>query len=232
MKVATANVLVGLGDDQAGAALDRVLRFRPEVVGLQEWSRGRRRVLKGRGVVYRLPRLRKRLGRKLPAQGYVFGYPLGGAPPVGVDAAWGELLAVRTVTLDPARAGLRATKACEAIIQEHATGQLHVVLNLHLLAHHDRPAYLAGWKRGKAAAETWVKSWEGYTRWVLGDTNKHLMVLPPLLSCWHGNKAEPTLGRRTIDNIYGESAASSARAVETPSDHDAVVAEYPEKEKP
>ena len=229
MKVATANVKETLDATKAGAALDAVLATKPQIVGLQEWRKGRASVLASRGQVYRLPRLRKRLGRKPATSGYVFGYPLGGGPPVGVDAAWGELLTVRTIRLAPGSKKVRPTLATEAIIREHATGLLHIVLNFHLLAHHDRAAYLAGWKIGRAKAIQWVDSWAGFTRWVFGDTNDHLMGLPPLTSCWQGNPLEPTLGRRTIDNIYGERKAASAHAFNTPSDHDAVVADYPEK---
>jgi hypothetical protein len=225
--VATANVLKTLGQDDAARSLNAVMIHRPQMVGLQEWDKSRRPLLALRGRVFRLPRLRKRLGRKAPTSGYVFGYPLGGAPPVGVDAEWGELLAVRTITLAKGR-GVRATKACEALIRERATGALHVVLNLHLLAHHDRPAYAAAWRQGRAAAIEWAESWHGFNRWVMGDTNKHLMALPPLVSCWHGNKVDPTFGPRTIDNIYADRHATHVHAIETPSDHNAVVADYKE----
>lgn len=231
MRVATANVLKTLDPDEAGASLDAVLARRPQIVGLQEWQRDRRDVLARRGALYRLPRLRKRLGRKPATSGYVFGYPLGGAPPVGVDAAWGELLAVRSITLSRARKGVRASKACEAIIRVHETGAIVPVLDLHLLAHHDRPAYLAAWREGRAAAIEWAESWAGFERWVLGDTNKHLMDLPPLVSCWKGNDVEPTgPGGGTIDQIYGVRRASKVRRIKTLSDHYSLVADYPDKE--
>jgi hypothetical protein len=222
MRLATANILHKLPAHKASNALAIVLGQRPQIVALQEWGGSRSSILRNAGAFTRLPRLRMRR----VTEGYSFAAPASGGPPVGVDASWGEIVSVRSLLLAPKRAADRATRGVEAIIQEHATGRVHAVLNIHLLAHHDDPAHLRGWNEGREACEKWARSWTGYDRWVLGDTNRHLMDLPPLHSCWERHPAEPTFGKRTIDTIYGNERADAVRAFRTGSDHRAVVADY------
>jgi hypothetical protein len=228
VRVATANVKVTLSPTLAGECLDEVLATAPQIVGLQEWSEARRSTLRKRGRVVRLPRLARLARRGTPTEGYVFGYPLTGGQPVGVDAAWGEILTLRAVELASRAPGIRATLGTEALIRERETGRTFPVLSTHLMAHHDRPANRDAWQEGRTKARKWAQAWleQGYSPFVLGDMNKHLMDLPPLVSCWDGNPRKATFGARTIDVIFGAAAAASVKTIQTASDHKAVVAEY------
>jgi hypothetical protein len=227
MRLVTANVWKELSDDSAKKALGLVLAKRPQIVALQEWGRGREQILRDAGVFTRLPRTFRRLRVWPPSEGYAFAAPLGGGPPVGVDAEWGEIIAVRTLLLAPKRLADRATHGVEAIIRERATGRVHPVLNIHLLAHHDDPAHLRGWNEARHKVEEWAESWTGYPRWVIGDVNKHLLDIPPLKSCWDRQQPQPTFGKhRTIDAIYGNVRSVSVDAFRIGSDHRAVVADY------
>ncbi len=234
VRIATSNVYVELDNAGAAKALDQVLATDPQILGLQEWSRSRRKILRKKARVVLFPatarHLRKRgLARAYPAAGMVFAYPALGGQPVGVDAGYGEILSARRILLAKRRGKVRATYGTEVLIRVHATGQLRPVLNLHLLAHHDDPDHAAGWAEGRQSAIDWVESWAGFDALVMGDTNKDLMDLPPLVSCWVGNRHPGTLHGRSIDNIYARSKAGAARTIRTPSDHDAAVADYPEE---
>lgn len=228
MRIATANVLVRLGPDEASVALTKTLARRPTILGLQEWGRGRKGLLREVGRIFRLPTLRRKVGRSHPAAGWVFGYPLTGGQPVGVDAAQAELLSVRRVFLAAARRGVRPTWGTEALIRLRATGELVVVLNTHLIAHHDRPANKAAWEEGVASINRWHASWPGHRCYVVGDMNRQRLQLEGLVSCWVGNKRESTFRHRVIDEVYGPAQADHADAIDTPSDHDSVIATYSE----
>lgn len=227
--VATANVLGRLSEQRAREALAATLTHQPTIVGLQEWSRKRKPLLREAGRVRRFPKLRNRPNAQ---SGYEWAYPLGGGQPVGVDAAWGHIVAVRSLLLARARDGVRATKGTEALVIEHATGRLHAVLNIHLVAHHHRPANLRAWREGVATVEAWAESWHGLPRWVLGDVNKHDLDLSPLVSCWAGNRLRPTFANRAIDGVWSDKRATSVTVINTPSDHHSVVAQYANEETP
>ena len=226
MRLVSANVLKTLDDDEAARALGIVLAQKPQMGALQEWGRGRDHILREVGTLTRLPRTR-RLQRPVPREGWSFVAPITGGPPLFIDATWGEWISVRSLLLAEKRLADRATRGVEGIAREHATGRVHAVLNLHLLAHHDDPAHKRGWAEGKRSAEEWAESWEGYPRWVLGDGNKHLMDLPPLVSCWHQHDADPTGPHGgTIDAVWGNRKADDVRAFRIGSDHRAVVVDY------
>jgi hypothetical protein len=191
--------------------LATVLDKKPNIVGLQEWGDSRDGVL---------------LRTSLRA-GYSFVSPKNGGPPVGILDSWGEWLTVRKIPLAPKGDANRATYGVEGIARQYGTGRIRVVLNIHLLAHHDDPAQLRAWRIGRSSVIEWAKGWEGYSRFVLGDGNKHLMQLPPLVSCWDGHRAEPTGPHGgTIDAIWANRAAKAVDAYRTRSDHKFVVADY------
>lgn len=234
LRVATSNVWVKLNPKQASSVVDEVLAAKPQIVGLQEWSRGRRKILRKNGPAMVFPGAQKVLRRwhlaeKYPTAGVVFGYPPIGGQPIGVDSEYGEIIAVRQIELAKRRKKVRATKGTEALIRVKATGALVPVLNLHLLAHHNDPAHKAGWEEGRRAAIDWAESWAGYDCIVMGDTNKDLMDLDGLISCWDGHPQPGTFKGRSIDNIYGRLKAADAFTIRTRSDHDTAVADYPEE---
>lgn len=226
-KILTLNVLKTLTPLQARHALTKALAQRPHLGGLQECdSRQRDQLLAEAGTLVRAPRLRRLLRRRPPFRGYVLGRPLRGGPVVLADADVFRLERLRSVVLT--RTGSRPTRATAAQLRERVTGTVHHVLVVHLLAHHDDPAQLDGWREGVAAARAWAESQHGVTCWVLGDTNKNLLRLPPLVSCWTLCRPLPTGPHGgTIDSVYGTRPALDVAAVEVGSDHRAVVATYP-----
>jgi hypothetical protein len=219
IRVATANILKTLDRRPARRALLSVLAHRPAFGGLQEWEADRDAILRELGYLTRTP-----YARKLPSEDYVFLRPLHGGPVAFYDAARYDLARLRSRLLAH---GPRPTRATELILQDKRSGALVPVLDLHLLAHHDRPAYEAAWRAGRGAAMDWAEQWHGGPAFVLGDTNKHRMDLPPLRSCWDGRAAQPTgPGGGTIDSIYARERALEVETIAHDGDHKAVVATY------
>lgn len=229
MRVGTQNVWVNLPDEKAAESVAAVLERRPHIVGLQEWGRSRRTLLKAFGKVVLFPSIRYRVGPPHKAAGYVFAYPLGGQP-VGVDAAWGEVISVRRHRLSKKRPGVRATYGTELIVRTRDTRhpETVVVLNVHPVAHHDRPANKAAWREAVGSIEDWADSWHGFRRFVVGDVNKQGLKLHGLKSCWEGRKRRPTFRHRTIDEVYATERAIDVEVIDTPSDHHALIAYYEE----
>lgn len=63
----------------------------------------------------------------------------------------------------------------------------------------------------------------------VGDGNFDGMKVAPLVACWVGHpqkEADGTLGKRTVDYVYGPDRAESVDVVVTRSDHDSVIATY------
>lgn len=227
VKIGTHNVKVSLADKAAAQALAIALATGLVILGLQEWGRGRRRRLAEHATQVRFTALRRRL-KDHPVTGFAFAYPRFGGQPVVVDATWGRILSARAVKLSRRRRGVRATYGTEVLILELATGRLWAVLNVHPVAHHDRPANKAAHTEAIQRMEDWVESWHGHARVVLGDMNKRLMRLGQLHSCWEDRPGAGTgPGGSTIDHVYADKAATQAVAIRTPSDHKLVVATYP-----
>ena len=203
MIAATANILKELDNESAARALNKTLRNEPDLVAVQEWGRDRRDLL--------------------PDE-----YAWSGGMPIGVHPTWGDLLISRTVLVSRARGDARASRATEALILRGR--RLHIVLNVHLLAHHDEPANLAGWREGIQWIEDWVAGIQRYQPkvqpWVMGDVNKHNLRIEGLTSCWKGNPLLPTFRERTIDGIWTNKKANAARVIKTPSDHHSALATY------
>lgn len=221
LTVATANMLKTLGEKPARQAAEMVLGHRPHFGGLQEWLAERDPILRDLGTLIRFPAVR---AKQQPTRGYVFVRPFRDAPVGFYNARVFGLERLRTLTLAP---GPRPTRATEMLLQHRSARTTVPVLLIHLLAHHDQPAYKKAWECGRAAAMDWAESWHGTDTFVLGDTNKHLMDLPPLKSCWDGNFPLPTgPGGGTIDTIYARRRAAQPITVHTASDHHAVVATY------
>lgn len=223
-RLASHNILVSLPDPRAAAAVRRVLQTGPDIIGLQEWGRSRRSVLKRFGTVVMFPRLR-RLWFDYPDAGYVFCYPLGGQP-VGVNASEYEVLVVRRKRLSGRRPGVRPTFGTEVQFRKRGGGPTQAVLNVHPVAHHDRPQNAAAHLEAVESIRAWVEDWHGFDKYVMGDMNSRHVALPPLVSCWDGRKALPTGPHGgAIDHIYGPRGFSAVEVVDTPSDHHAVIAD-------
>lgn len=211
MRLVTANVLKTLPPPKAAAALNAALNKKPHIIALQEWGSSRNRLLREAEFKHH----------------YSFVTPVNGGPPLGILDSWGEWLTVRNLPLAPKGKAARATRGVEGIARARGSGRIHVVLNIHLLAHHDDPAHLRAWREGRQSVIEWAKAWGAYNRYVLGDGNKHLMDLPPLDSCWEGHRAQPTGPHGgTIDAIWTNRRSDFVDAFPIGSDHKAVVADY------
>ena len=222
MRLASHNVWVNLDDTHAEHAVSKVLRYRPDIIGLQEWGRSRRTILRDLGRVTAFPRIRYHVGPPHKQAGYVFAYPIGGQP-VGVNAAVLEIVAVRRRKLSAKRPGVRATYGTELIAQLRDTGETVAVLNVHPVAHHDRPQNKAAHTEAVESIREWAEEWAGFRRYVMGDMNARNVRIPGLRSCWDGRPAEGTFRGRAIDHIYGIHPFHTVRVVNTTSDHHAVV---------
>lgn len=223
------NVKVTLSDDRAEAALTACLVKKPSILGLQEWGRGRRRPLAKNAAPVRFVTtlLLKRKVKAHPSTGYAFAYPRLGGQPVLVDVSFGTIVACRLVPLSKRRKGVRATYGTETLIVEHATNLLWAVLNVHPVAHPDRPANKAAWGEAIESIEDWADTWTGHPRVVLGDMNKQLMRIGPLRSCWYGHPKQATgPGGGCIDHVYTSAVSVDVDTIRTTSDHKAVVATY------
>lgn len=226
--VATHNVKVDLDDTRAGNSVAAVLRYQPDIIGLQEWGRSRRSILRNLGRVVTFPRIRYHVGPPHKQTGYVFAYPLGGQP-VGVRADVIEVVSVRRIKLSAKRPGVRPTFGTELVCQIRETNETVAVLNVHPVAHHDRPENKAAWVEAVESIEDWSDGWAGFRRFVVGDMNKQGHRVDGLVSCWSGRESEGTFRTRTIDEVYATRRADSVHVIHTPSDHDAVIAVYEEQ---
>lgn len=231
MRLATHNVKITLDDTDAAACLNAVLAYEPDVIGLVEWGRARRKILAATGTVVAAPRLRA-LFRKHPADGLVWVYPIGGQP-VGVRADKYEVLTVRRLVIAPEANGVRQTDATEVVLRDRRTGKRKAILNTHPVAHHNRRANLRSWRRSMQSIDDWADSWTGYDRYVMGDLNKETVRIEGLTSCRVGNGELPTFDSRDrdgdpdrgIDHIFGPRKFADATTVKTESDHRALVAD-------
>lgn len=224
LRLASHNVKVDLDDTHAGNSVARVLRTRPDIIGLQEWGRSRRSVLRNLGRVTMFPNLRYHVGPPHQQSGYVFAYPLGGQP-IGVNAEKVEIVSVRRIKLSSKRPGVRPTFGTELVCQIRETNETVAVLNVHPVAHHDRPDNKAAHAEAVENIQRWAESWGGFRHYVMGDMNSSRVTIPGLRSCWDGNPAGGTFRGRAIDHIYGRDGFAHAFTVNTRSDHHAVVAD-------
>lgn len=218
-RVLTANIQKDVGEEAAGTALDKVLKH-ADLAALQEFRADRNDILEN-------------------TRGWVFKRGRGGGPPVGVRVSWGRLLKARRVVLAKSRrvdkvSGRKSVLpdclATVAIARRHGERRKTVLVSIHL------PAHVEFWPGPRRDMHT--EAVRRLTRlvrrqrllgrgvFVAGDTNWSEMKLPPLTSCWVGRKPVGTLGRRTVDMIYGELLASDVRTFDVGSDHRAVVAVY------
>lgn len=230
MRVATANVKVGLGATKSATCLTRMLAADPQVLALIEWGWRRRTVFGKHATAYRFPRLRKAFRFTHPTSGYVYTYPLIGGIPAVVDASWGEIVGCRKVPSSTKHGRVGGRTATELIVRRRSDGVPVAFRLVHLHAHHDDPNHLAAWREGKDASTEWARSWGGFPRFVLGDMNKPLYRLPGLVSCWlRRDKVATGPHGGTIDHVYAPVPADRVVAVRIPSDHPVgVVADYTE----
>lgn len=230
LRLSTANFFKGMPLDRTRAGVDTVLTHGIDIAALQEWVSGRDSIL-----------------RDLRTRGLSFCRPAQGGGPIVYTARFSPLHC-RAVTLAhrefvghlPGRKDrLPASIANLAVLADDKTGDEVAVINFHLTAevqHAGRyrrdPAHrlrVQRHKRERRRLSRLVRRQQrkGRTVFALGDTNYDGMALPPLRTCWRGQRGG-TLGHRAVDVIYAETDADTVRTVETGSDHLAVVATYKE----
>lgn len=229
--VATANVLDRLGPVEAGEALAAVLAHHPDLVGLQEWGRSRRGLL-----------------RRHASYGWVS--PVYGGNAVGFAreryALAGRRL-VRLGLLGLADRGARPVPvlpprvATSVRLHDRLTGGTLTVVDYHLVPgtqargryRDDRPLLVARHRRETARLAGVVAALlaEGEEVCALGDSNLDGFELPGLTSAWAGRRDDPrgTLGSsRKIDDVLARGRAEEVTLVRTASDHAAVLARRPD----
>lgn len=244
--VATSNVLCTLGQDDARAALRVVLDASPDLVGLQEWSLARNRLLRETGEVRMLGHARLKVRRREPGPAdYLWVSPLVGGCPVGFRADRFELVAchsrilgwmgrsdlgARTVPVLPPRV------ATVAVLRDRERTEVVSLVNFHLTPgvqakgeyRADRPLLVARHRSEVRNLDRLVAGELGLGRTVyaVGDSNLDGLRLTGLTSAWEGRESEPgTFGqRRKIDDVHGPGPADDVTLLASPSDHKAVVA--------
>lgn len=226
--ICSANIRVTLPRKTAELALDKVLtETHPHIVGVQEWGKSRDPAMK------RLAYKHKMNWARVPGAGPIM---------------WDERL--RLVFIEPrrlARAGflgrligrrshLPDNIAAMAVLEFN--GREACVLNVHLTAevqdrygnyHRDlarRPRVRRHKREVRSIANIARRQRKkGRDVYVVGDFNFDGLVIPGLTSCWRGRDGG-TLGNRAVDQIHTTSPAAQVRTISTPSDHDAVIANY------
>lgn len=230
--VATANVYSGVTLHQAKAAVTRILdptdglTGRVNALGLQEWGRGRDRIL-----------------RRLT--GYTHRRSILGGGPIVLDTTRYRVIRHRAhVLAAPGRVDkspgrrrfLGPSLATVVIAHDTALDEEVTFVNYHLTAEvqaggdyrRDRPLRVARHRREVARLERLIarQQAKGRTVYAMGDSNYHGLRLRRLTSAWATPKARAlggthAGGSRQIDDVYGPGPAEVA-IVRIPGDHDAV----------
>lgn len=241
--VASANVLCTLGADAARESLRAVLDQRPDLVGLQEWTASRRRLLGETGPVRTVWPGRRVRGGSIDGAGYLWLAPAAGGCPVGLLAerfalveGWTRVLggvgrsdrAARPVPLLPPRVATVVVARDRLLDRTVALVDYHLTPGVQARGRYrdDRPLLVARHREevrrlGRLVEELLAA---GHATYAVGDSNLHGLRLPGLTSAWEGREDGPgTFGHRQIDDVHGPSRAVEVTLLETPSDHRALL---------
>jgi endonuclease/exonuclease/phosphatase family metal-dependent hydrolase len=242
MRVATANVLCDLGAADARRALSGVLECEPDLVGLQEWSLARYRLLAETGSV-QLP-----FGAGTPRHrgDYHWVQPVFGGCVVGARRDRFALRSARTVALsglgrpdkpdrllhlEPPR------RATVATYDDNLRHRLVSLISFHLTPgvqargryRDDRPLLAARHQLEVIRLQSLVdeRLALGHEVYAVGDSNFDGLRLSGTTSTWEGRDDAPgTLGpTRKVDDVFGPGWPVSVTLVGSASDHKAVVAD-------
>lgn len=229
-RVGTANLPARkMTDDELSDGISAVLAKRPRYLALQEVGPDRNSVL-----------------RKVAEH---YGYRLvrgKGGPPILYDPLDAEVLRVRTPTLSRAsfvghlpgrKSTLPASKATEVHFEDDVLGDV-VVIDAHL----DAEVQAGGGYRTDSAHRPRVRRHKRQCRRLRRRARRHVargrkvficldgnfdrLELPPLVSCWVGQIARGTLGKRAVDIVFADVSSDAVETVVTGSDHRAVVSVY------
>jgi len=245
--VASANIQDALDPVQAQGALRSVLDLAPDLVGLQEWSPARFRILARTGHLGLVPDLGVRLPRSAAeaTPTYLWNTPLVGGCAVGARTDRFELVRCRTRLLsrpgladrEPHRRTLEPGRAATvAVYRDLLIDRTVCLVNYHLVSgvqtggryRWDRPVLTARHRLEVQVLRALVREQLalGHVVHATGDSNFDGLRIPGLTSTWEGRELHAgTLGpRRKVDDVHGPGPAEAVTLVTTGSDHRAVVA--------
>jgi hypothetical protein len=225
--VVTHNIAQTLPAPKAARALGAVLERKPDVVSLQEWYVGRRRLLPSRAAVVWFPSF------------------VGGCV-VGISRERFVGCSSRAHRLswpghsDRRESGLGLEPARVAVVvrcRDRVTGQRFAFVGFHLVHgvqlagtyRPDRPRLASRHQGEVSRLSLLVQRFQGNGHQVvaMGDSNYSGLQLPTLTSAWTGRESdEGTLGPRQVDDVFAPRAPSSVLTMSTPSDHRALFATY------
>lgn len=232
--IASCNMRFTLADGPAEAGLRKVLDESPHIVALQEWGPDRTRIL-----------------QRIAKDGtYDWARPGGDGGPIlwdndryvrksgrGVRLAGTELVG----HLIGRKTKLPASIATEIVLDDlEPHGQTVAVINYHLtaevqmgadyrkdLAHRLRVRRHKR-ERRRLARRARYHLKRGRRTYLCGDGNFDSMQLKGLTNCWD-RRPGGTLGHRAVDIVFADIKPRNVRAIETPSDHKAIVVTYERK---
>jgi hypothetical protein len=224
LRIATANVRDALPASEARESLRLVADQVPDLIGLQEWSILRRRLLHE------------------AAPRYAWCSPVLGGCAVGVRRDRFEVLRRRTRVLSRPGWGARVPGkwrpepgrvAGIVVCRDRDSDRTIAMISFHLVPgvqhrgeYRQERRHLVQRHRHEAAQLGRLVTElmdEGHLVCAAGDSNFHGFRLPGLVSCWTGHSAAGTLGTRLVDAVFWPTAATSVTLVATPSDHRAVI---------
>lgn len=230
--VGTCNVKDTLDDTAAEQAVRAWFGEGIELGGLQEWGRGRDKIL---------DRINSHLRHGRGKQG--------GGPIVWNKTRYEPVRAIVTKRLvgggfvgrlPGRRSTLGPSEATLGVFHDEVLNERVSLINVHLTA---EVQHGAGYRREKTHAKrvarhkaevraikrlVRVRRLRGDRVYVVGDFNFDGLELPPLISCWRSRRGE-TLGSRAVDYVFGPQSASAVNTLHNKSDHRAVVATYRRK---
>jgi hypothetical protein len=220
----TANLLVTLSVLRVTARF-RTLTRRCHVLALQEWPRGRNKMLADTGRLIWWPRPPK-AGPVTPRGTWTFHRPWVGGAPIGVRNDLGETpLSCRAKVLaGPGYVGRSPGRKSRAVLgPSYATklktrlpgGRIKVRYNIHLTS--GVQAGKSGYRKDAASARRVARHRNERDRLermverdlakgrdveIYGDTNFHHMPIPGLVAWWPVAPGAGTFGDRAIDGIW------------------------------
>jgi hypothetical protein len=248
--VASANILYKLPRPEAVTALEQVLAHEPDLVALQEWYVSRLRLLRRFGDVRVVPALGTDLLGRPRDPAYHWVSAVAGGNVVGARADRFDPVSARVAFISgfgrsdrPDRAlGIEPPRVVTVgVFRDRRLDRTVAMMSYHLTPGvEEKATYFRARPRLEARHRQDVRRLErlvaehqaaGHVVYAAGDSNFDSLRLAGLTSSWVGREDHPgTIGRHTrkLDDVQGPGTATEVVLVETPSDHRAVVATYPD----
>ncbi|MFL6155609.1 MAG: hypothetical protein ACJ72D_05955 [Marmoricola sp.] len=243
-RVASANILYKLGNQDATTALGQVLAEEPDLVGLQEWYISRLPQLRRTGDVRTVPSL---AGLSVPGpRRYHWVSSISCGNVVGARADRFDLMKADDVLLSGIGRSDRPDRflgtepprlVTVGLYADREVDRTVAIMSYHLcpgVEHHgryitDRPLLVARHRQEVQRLEHLIAEYQraGHVVYAVGDSNFDSQRLAGLTSSWVGREDAPgTIGSRTrkLDDVHGPGTALEVKLLSTPSDHRALIA--------